>query len=231
VISAIDGTAGIGKTTLAVHWARRVQDWFPDGQLYVNLRGFDPTGTPMRTADAIRGFLDAFEIPAERIPSGLDAQAALYRTLIADRRVLVLLDNARDVDQVRPLLPGGPNCFVVITTRVQMPGLVTGQGARPLTLGALGRSEAESLVAQHLGQGRLLAEAQAVGDLVANCGGLPLALSIVAARAQRAPPSASPPSGGRCRPRAGRPRAAAHRRTRPRCRGRVRRRTDVPAGR
>src|SRR5213079_3690640 len=111
VISAIAGTAGVGKTTLAVHWAHRVRDRFPDGQLYVNLRGFDPTGAAMSAADAIRRFLDALDVPAERIPADLDAQCALYRTLLAGRRVLVLLDNARDADQVRPLLPGSPGCL------------------------------------------------------------------------------------------------------------------------
>src|SRR5207244_8734335 len=104
VISAINGTAGIGKTALAVHWAEHASQRFPDGQLYVNLRGFDPTGTPVQPAEAIRGFLDAFEIPPERIPVNLDAQAALYRSLLTDRRVLVVLDNARAARQVRPLL-------------------------------------------------------------------------------------------------------------------------------
>src|SRR5205085_4919294 len=115
VISAINGTAGIGKTALAAHWAHHASQRFPDGQLYVSLRGFDPTGTPMQPAEAIRGFLDAFEIPPERIPVNLDAQAALYRSLLADRKVLVVLDNARDADQVRSLLPGSSTCRVVIT--------------------------------------------------------------------------------------------------------------------
>jgi hypothetical protein len=128
VISAINGTAGIGKTALAVHWAHQASHRFPDGQLYLNLRGFDPTGTPMQPAEAIRGFLDAFEIPPERIPLTLDAQAALYRSLLADRRVLVVLDNARDADQVRPLLPGSSTCRVVITSRNQLVSLVIQKG-------------------------------------------------------------------------------------------------------
>jgi len=101
VISAIDGTAGIGKTALAVQWAHQVADRFPDGQLYVNLRGFDPAGPPVTPAEAVRGFLDAFEVPAAPIPANLDAQAARYRSLLAGRRVLVLLDNAHDADQVQ----------------------------------------------------------------------------------------------------------------------------------
>ena len=115
---------GIGKTALAVQWAHQVADRFPDGQLYVNLRGFDPAGPPVTPAEAVRGFLDAFEVPAARIPVSLDAQAALYRSLLAGRRVLVLLDNAHDADQVRPLLPGSPGCGVVVTSRNRLTSLI-----------------------------------------------------------------------------------------------------------
>lgn len=108
VISAVSGTAGVGKTALAVHWARQTQDHFPDGQLYVNLRGFDTGGAVTRPEAAVRGFLDAFGVPSARIPADPEAQAALYRSLLAGRRVLVVLDNARDAEQVRPLLPGAP---------------------------------------------------------------------------------------------------------------------------
>ena len=119
------GTAGVGKSALAVHWAHRVSDRFPDGQLYVNLRGFDPTGSAMKPAEAIRGFLDAFGVPPEQIPASLEAQAALYRSLLAGRRVLVLLDNAADDEQVRPLLPGSPGCMVIVTSRNQLIGLLS----------------------------------------------------------------------------------------------------------
>ena len=108
VIIAIDGTAGIGKTVLALHWAHQIADRFPDGQLYVNLRGFDPGGEPVQAAEAVRGFLDAFGVPVDRIPVTPDAQAGLYRSLLADRQVLVVLDNAHDAEHVRSMLPGRP---------------------------------------------------------------------------------------------------------------------------
>ena len=183
VISAIGGTAGIGKTMTALHWANRAAGRFPDGQLYVNLRGFDPTGSVMAPAEAVRGFLDAFAIPPERIPADLDAQAALYRSLVAGRRLLVVLDNARDADQVRPLLPGSPGCLVLVTSRDQLMGLITTEGAHPVTLGLLTDAEAEELLARRLGPGRVAAEPLPVGEILAACAGLPLALAIVAARA------------------------------------------------
>jgi DNA-binding SARP family transcriptional activator len=129
VIAVIAGTAGVGKTTLAVHWAHRVAAHFPDGQLYVNLRGFDPAGPAADPGQALRGFLDAFAVPPERVPARLEDQVALYRSLMAGRRVLVLLDNARDAEQVRPLLPGSPGCLAVVTSRSHLTGLVAGQGA------------------------------------------------------------------------------------------------------
>ena len=187
VISAIDGTAGIGKTAFALHWAHGVTDQFPDGQLYLNLRGFDPAGSPMEPTEAVRGFLDAFEIPAERIPLNLEAQAALYRSLVSGRRMLVMLDNARDVEQVRPLLPGSPGCVVVVTSRNHLTSLITAEGARPLTLGLLPVEEAAELLARRIGPDRLAAEPQAVDEIIALCAQLPLALSIVAARAAAHP--------------------------------------------
>ena len=117
VIAVIDGPAGIGKTTLAVHFAQQAAGRFPDGQLYLNLRGFDPAGPPMTPGEAIRLFLDALDVPAAKIPASHDAQTALYRSLLAGQRVLVLLDNARDADQVRPLLPASPGCLVIVTSR------------------------------------------------------------------------------------------------------------------
>jgi DNA-binding SARP family transcriptional activator len=133
LILVIGGTAGVGKTALAAHWARQVAERFPGGQLYVDLRGCDPAAA-MPPGQALRGFLEAFEVPAGQIPADLDARAALYRSVLAGRRVLVLLDNARDGDQVRPLLPGSPGCLVVVTSRNQLTSLAAAEGAYLLTL-------------------------------------------------------------------------------------------------
>ncbi|MGW4210348.1 AfsR/SARP family transcriptional regulator [Lentzea sp. NPDC004789] len=186
-ISTISGTAGIGKTSLAVHWARRVARRFPGGQLYVNLRGFDPGGLPVDPGEALAGFLDALGVPPGQLPPTTEARSARYRSLVADREVLVLLDNAHDVEQVLPLLPGGGSSFTVITSRNRLAGLTTRHGARPLTLDVLGRGEAEALLASHLGRDRLDAEPEAVRELIGYCARLPLALSIVAARAMARP--------------------------------------------
>jgi len=185
VISAIAGAAGIGKTALAVQWAHQVADRFPDGQLYVNLRGFHPSGKPVPAAAAVRGFLEALGVQAERIPADLDAQARLYRSLLSGRRMFVLLDNARDEEQVRPLLPGGPGCLVLVTSRCQLSGLVAAEGAHALTLGLLSEAEARDLLTRRLGAARLGAEPRAATELVGLCAGLPLALAIAAARAAR----------------------------------------------
>jgi tetratricopeptide (TPR) repeat protein len=183
VIAAIDGTAGVGKTELAVQWAQRASDRFPGGQLYVNLRGFDPAGPPMAPAEAVRGFLDAFEVPAERIPFGLDAKVGLYRTLLSGRRVLVVLDNAHDADQIWPLLPGSPGSMVVVTSRNEMTGLSAAKGAMLLTLDVLSHAEADEMLTGRLGPDRAAAEPQAVQEIIDRCARLPIALSIVAARA------------------------------------------------
>jgi tetratricopeptide (TPR) repeat protein len=186
VISAVDGAAGIGKTSLALCWAHRVADRFPDGQLYVNLRGFDPAGSPVTPAEAVRGFLDAFEVPAGRIPLGVDAQASLYRSILAGRRVLVVLDNARDAAQVRPLLPGSPRCVVVVTSRTRLTGLIA-EGARSLTVDLLSVDEARELLVHRLGASRVAAEQGPVLEIIIRCARLPLALSVVAARAAMHP--------------------------------------------
>jgi DNA-binding SARP family transcriptional activator len=187
IISAISGTAGVGKSALAVHWAHRVADRFPDGQLYVNLRGFDPGGRAMAAADALRGFLDALGVPAQRIPADFDAMVGLYRSLLAGKRMLIVLDNARDAYQVRPLLPGAPTALVVVTSRNRLSGLVAVDGADPIGLELLSPAEARALLAGRLGTDRVAAEPQAVDDIIDRSARLPLALVVVAAQAAMSP--------------------------------------------
>ncbi len=187
LIAAIDGTAGIGKTALAVHWAHQAALRFPDGQLYSNLRGFEPRTEPAEPAEAVRGFLDALGVPADRIPGSMDAQAALYRSLLAGKRMLVVLDNARDAAHVRPLLPGAPGCLVLVASRNQLTSLVAAEGAQPLTLGLLTHAEARELLTRRLGPERLGSQPQAASELIELCARLPLALSIAAARAATHP--------------------------------------------
>ncbi|MFI1408525.1 AfsR/SARP family transcriptional regulator [Streptomyces sp. NPDC020707] len=187
VISALSGTAGVGKTALAVHWARRAQTAFPDGQLYVNLRGFGSAAAVMSPAEAVRGFLDAFGVPPARVPVGLEAQTGLYRSLLAGRRVLVVLDNARDAEQVRPLLPGAPGCLALVTSRRLLTGLAVAEGAHLLTVDLLTSGQARELLTGRLGVSRTSAEGAAVGEIVGRCAGLPLALAIVGARAAARP--------------------------------------------
>ena len=187
VIVALSGTAGVGKTALAVHWAHQVAGQFPDGQLYVNLQGFDPGGLALEPGEAVRGFLEAFGVPAARIPAALPAQAGLFRSLLAGKRVLVVLDNARDVEQVRALLPGSPGCLALVTSRDRLTGLVATEGAYPLALDLLPTADARDLLARRLGAGRVDREPAAVDDIIAGCARLPLALTIATARAATSP--------------------------------------------
>jgi DNA-binding SARP family transcriptional activator/tetratricopeptide (TPR) repeat protein len=186
-IVAISGTAGVGKTALAGHWAHRVAGRFPDGQLHVNLRGFDPGAAPVDPAEAVRGFLDALGVPAARVPVGREAQAALYRTVLAGKRVLVVLDNAYDVEQVRPLLPASAGCLVVVTSRRQLVPLVATEGAHPLTVDLLPEAEARDLLVRRIGAPRVAAEPEAVDEIIVRSAQLPLALAIAAARAATRP--------------------------------------------
>jgi tetratricopeptide (TPR) repeat protein/transcriptional regulator with XRE-family HTH domain len=187
VISAIGGLAGVGKTALAVQLAHQVAGQFPDGQLYVNLRGYDTAREPMPAAEAIRMLLDAFEIPAGRVPAGPEAQAGLYRSVLADKQMLILLDNAADAAQVRPLLPGSPGCLVIVTSRSRLEGLVAVDGAVPLSLDVLTSTDARHLLCRVVGDARVAAEPDAAGQLIEGCGRLPLALVVTAARAATRP--------------------------------------------
>ncbi|HEX6361004.1 AfsR/SARP family transcriptional regulator [Actinophytocola sp.] len=179
-IVTITGTPGVGKTALAVHWAHRVRDRFGDGQLYVNLRGY-AAGQPVRPIDALARFLHALGVPAEQVPTDVDEAAALYRSVLADRRMLVLLDNAHHPDQVRPLLPGAPGCLVLVTSRDALTGLVARDGARGLRLDVLTGTEANQLLTYLLGDDLVRAEPAAVAELAELCAYLPLALRITAA--------------------------------------------------
>jgi DNA-binding SARP family transcriptional activator/tetratricopeptide (TPR) repeat protein len=186
-VAVVSGTAGVGKSALAVHWAHRVADRFPDGQLYVNLRGFDPANMPMPPADAVRGFLDALGVPAERIPADLPSQAGLLRSQLSGKRVLILLDNARDAEQVRPLLPATPGCLAVVTSRDPLTSLVAIEGAVPVPVDLLTDAEARDLLVSRLGARRVAAEPAAVERIVVCCARLPLALAVVAGRAATRP--------------------------------------------
>ncbi|WP_187365980.1 AfsR/SARP family transcriptional regulator [Trebonia kvetii] len=156
VAVAVTGTAGVGKTALALHWAHRHRHLFPDGQLHVNLRGFDPCCPPTEPGRVLRDFLQALNVPPHRIPDDTDAMAALYRSVVAGRRLLVIVDNARDSEQTLPLLPGGPGSIAVVTSRVQLTGLVAA-GARQLSLDLLTVPEASDLLARRLGDARAAA--------------------------------------------------------------------------
>ncbi|NGO46704.1 regulator [Streptomyces sp. YC419] len=182
VISAIGGAAGIGKTALAVHWAHQVRDRFPDGQLYVNLHGFDHDRQPLEPNEALELLLRSLGLAASEIPANDEAQARVYRTMLAERRLLVLLDNAASAEQVRPLLPGSPSCCVVVTSRNRLGDMVARDGAHALPLDLLQPAEARSLLSEALGTDRLSAEPQAADALIRLCGSLPLALRVAAAR-------------------------------------------------
>ncbi len=178
VISAIGGTAGVGKTALAVHWAQQVAERFPDGQLYVNLRGYDP-GQPMPAADALAGFLRALGVPGQDIPPEEDERAARYRSLLAGRRMLIVADNAGSVEQVRPLMPATPACVAVVTSRDALAGLVARDGARRLDLDLLPLADALGLLQALIG-GRVDADPGAAAALAEHCSRLPLALRVAA---------------------------------------------------
>jgi transcriptional regulator with XRE-family HTH domain len=182
-IAAVSGMSGVGKTALAVHWAHRVADRFPDGQLYVNLRGLDPTGSPMSPGDAILQLLDALSVPPRWIQPDLDAKADLYRREIAGRRMLILLDDAHDLAQVRSLLPTTPGCLVLLTSRNPLSGLAAAHSVHPIALDVFTEREAREFLIGRLGAGRVRAEPDAVAEIIIRCARLPFALAIAASLA------------------------------------------------
>ncbi|WP_093170414.1 ATP-binding protein [Sinosporangium album] len=186
VVAVIAGTAGVGKTSLALHWSHRVQDRFPDGQLYVNLRGYDP-GPPLEASQVLERFLRALGVKPAAIPDDLEARSALYRSLLARRRMLVVLDNAVTVGQVRPLLPGTATCMVLVTSRSRLSGLVARDGADRLTLGILSESDAVDLLRRVTTAHRSGDAPEKLAELSGLCAGLPLALRIAAERAVSRP--------------------------------------------
>jgi tetratricopeptide (TPR) repeat protein len=187
VVVAVSGTAGVGKTALAVRWAHRVRDRFPDGQLYVNLRGYDPGDAAMPASEALSVLLTALDVPPPVVPTHLDAKAAFYRSALANRQMLIVLDNARDAEQVRPLLPASPGCVVVITSRSQLAGLAATDGAQLFNLDLLSTGEAHQLLTARLSPLRVGGEPAAAGRIISACSHLPLALAIAAARALARP--------------------------------------------
>jgi tetratricopeptide (TPR) repeat protein len=186
-IVAISGPAGTGKTALAVRFGRQVARRFPDGQLHINLRGLDPATAPVEPWAALRFFLDALGVAPHRIPSDIDGRSALFRSLLDGKRTLIVLDNARNVAQVRPLLPGSPGSLVLVTSRNELTGLVAAEGAVPLTLDVLSDAEAREMLARRLGRERVAAEPEATAEITESCACLPLALSIAAGRAAARP--------------------------------------------
>jgi len=185
VISAVSGTAGVGKTALALRWAHRVRAGFPDGQLYVNLRGYDPE-QPVSAADALAGFLRALGVAGTDIPPEVDERAASYRSQLDGRRILIVLDNAPSVEQVRPLLPGTASCVVVVTSRDSLAGLVARHGAARLDLDLLPPQDAVALLEALIGE-RVEAEPDEAAVLAGQCARLPLALRIAAELAATRP--------------------------------------------
>lgn len=182
----ITGTAGVGKTSLALHWAHSARHRFPNGQLYINLRGYDP-GLPVSPEQALDQFLRALGVPPNGIPVELEDRAALYRSLLADRRMLVILDNAATVKQVRPLLPGNAECLVLVTSRDRFSGLVARDGAHRLPLDTLSEQEAVALLRTVTAGYRKADDLDELTELARLCARLPLALRIAAERASSRP--------------------------------------------
>ncbi|MGA4727346.1 AfsR/SARP family transcriptional regulator [Micromonospora taraxaci] len=182
-VLAIDGIPGIGKTSLAIHLAHQLADAYPDGQLYVDLQGFDPEQSLLHPAEALQGFLNALGVADADMPASQHARSGLYRSVLASRRILVVLDNAHSVEQVRSLLPGAPGCLVLVTSRKRLTGLATAHGAHLMTLDVLSQEDARSFLTARIGTARTSADLPALDEIIERCGRLPLALAVVAGRA------------------------------------------------
>ncbi|MFI1990114.1 BTAD domain-containing putative transcriptional regulator [Actinoplanes sp. NPDC020271] len=187
VVVTVSGMGGAGKTTLAVHWAHRIAEHFPDGHLYLDLHGFSASRAMISPADALHSFLEALGVPAREVPASLQAQTALFRSLLAGRRVLIVLDNARDSEQVRPLLPGAPGCLTVVTSRHQLYDLVSQHGATAITCEHLPSGDAIELLSRRIGAERVAREPAAAAEIAELAGRIPLTLAMVSARAAMNP--------------------------------------------
>ncbi|MEH1124872.1 AfsR/SARP family transcriptional regulator [Micromonospora sp. CPCC 206061] len=185
-IVVVSGTAGVGKTALALHWSRRMVELFPDGQLWINLRGYD-NRPPVTPEQALTYLLRALGVPAIAMPSDVDSQSALYRSLMDGRQTLVVIDNAGAAEHVRPLLPGGPGNAVMVTSRNQLTGLCAADGATLVVLDLFTAEEGREMLARRLGADRVDADPQATAQIVERCARLPLALAVAAARAAQRP--------------------------------------------
>ena len=181
VISAISGTAGVGKTALAVHWAHRVAERFLDGQLYINMRGYD-SGPRLSPDTALTEFLRALGVPAGEIPQSQTGKEALFRSRTANRSLLIVIDNVNSAEQVRPLLPSSPNCLTIVTSRSRLSGLIAQEGAHRISLDLLRPDESLDLLESLIGQDRVRQEQDQANEIVRLCGYLPLALRIAGQR-------------------------------------------------
>jgi hypothetical protein len=182
-IAMLSGPGGVGKTALALRWGHRSADRFPDGQLFVNLRGFDHVAQPMEPGEALRRFLAALGVPPRHVPDDPRGQVAVYRAEMADRRALVVLDNATAATQVRPLLPHAPGCVTVVTGRNQLTGLMVRERAQPTALPPLTTADAAQLLINRLGWDRIARDPLSVAAVIDRCARMPLALSLLTARA------------------------------------------------
>ncbi|MEU7589860.1 tetratricopeptide repeat protein [Micromonospora sp. NPDC049230] len=185
-VATIAGAPGVGKTALAVHWAHRARGWFTDGDLYVDMRGYGP-GPALDVGQALDTFLRALHVPVERIPTDTDGRAALFRSVLNGKRILIVVDNVSAVGQVRPLLPATPTCMAIVTSRSRLSGLVAREGASRMTLDVLTPEEAVALLSDSIGGGRVSAEPQDAAELARRCAYLPLALRIIGERIANSP--------------------------------------------